>query len=130
MGRERVAEPVRVSEDAAQGGGVEAPAARRHEECVLGTAHELRTRLPQVAREPVRGFFAERNDSLLAALPEDPHLLLLEIDVREVELDGLPAAQAGRVDKLDERTVSESERLVVSQRFERRLDLGAARRIR
>ena len=40
------------------------------------------------------------------------HELLLEVDVAQVEADRLRAAQARRVDELDERAVAEPERAV------------------
>ena len=66
--REGVAEAVRVRQQAAQGARVEAAAACREEERVLGAADELRSRLAQVERDPVRRLFAERDDALLPAL--------------------------------------------------------------
>ena len=56
--------------------------------------------------------------------------LLLEVDVREVERDRLRAAQAGRVDELDERAVPQAERPVAGERVDHRLDLAALRRVR
>ena len=109
--RERVAQPVRVGDEAAQRRGVEPAAARREEERVLGAARELRARLAQVARDEARRLLAERHDAVLRALAvPDVDELLLEVDVAEVEPDRLGAAQAGRVDELDERAVAERER--------------------
>src|SRR5439155_20299107 len=91
---------------------------------------ELRSRLPQVAGQPPRRFFSERHHPLLAALPANTNEFLLEVDVGEVEVDGLAAAQSRRVDELDERPVAERERAVAVERLERRLDLLAFRGIR
>ena len=53
-------------------------------------------------RDDVRRLLAERDDALLAALPADANVLLLEVDVAEVEADRFRASQPGRVDELDE----------------------------
>ena len=74
--------------------------------------HELRTCVLQVEPNPVRGLLAERDDSLLVALAPDANRLLLEVDVAEIEVDRLAAAQPGRVDELEQRAVAERERLV------------------
>ena len=90
----------------------------------VGAARELGPRLAEVARDPVAGLLAERDDPLLRALAlADVDVLLLEVDVAEVEPDGLGAAQAGRVDELEQRAVAERERL----RPARRLPRGAPR---
>src|SRR6266511_2887313 len=109
MRGERVPEPVRMGEHAPQRRRVEAAAAGGEEEGILGAA---------------------RDRALLAALASDVHLLLLELDVGEVEPDGLGAAQPGRVDELDERAVPERQRPLAVQGVERRLDLGGAGRVR
>ena len=95
MGRERMPESVRVGEEAPNRARVQASAARRKEESVLGAACELGSRLLQVAAKPVSSFFPEWHDALLAALAPDVNGLLLEVDVAQVEVDGLLAAQAG-----------------------------------
>ena len=78
----------------------------------------------------MRGLLAERHDPLLAALAAHVEELLLEVDVAEVEPDGLGAAQAGRVDELDERAVAEPERAVAARSaVEQRVDLGGLRRV-
>ena len=79
--------------------------ARGDEERVLGAADELRSRLADVAGEPVRGLLAERDDALLAALAADVDGLLLVVDVHEVEPNGFAAPQSGRVDELEQRAV-------------------------
>src|SRR6266516_7123330 len=103
---ERVTQSVRMREEASQRRRVEPAAARRHEERVLRITHELRARLVQIACELQRGLLAERHDALLAALAADVKLLLLEVDVREVEIDGLAASQAGRGAGLQESAVA------------------------
>jgi len=66
----------------------------------------------QPAAEPPGGLLAERDEALLAALPADVHVLAVEVDVREVEPDGLGGAKAARVDELHERGVPQGERVV------------------
>ena len=119
--RERVAEAVRVRHQAAQRRGVEPAAAGREEERVVGAAGELGARLAEVAGDPVGGLLAERDDPVLRALAvADVDVLLLEVDVAEIEPDRLRAAQAGRVDELEQRPVADRERLVaVAERVAR-----------
>ena len=89
MRRERVSQTMRVPDEAADRARVEPAPTRGEEERVDGAAGELRTRVPQVAGEMVRGLLPERDDPLLPALAVDVHGLALEVDVREVEPDGL-----------------------------------------
>src|SRR5919202_1298896 len=103
---------MRMREQAAQRRGVEPASARGDEQCVLRAAHELRTCVAEIEREPVRCFLAEGNDALLPALAAYVQLLLLEVDVREIEIDRLAAAQARGVHELEQRAVSQRERLV------------------
>src|SRR5258706_8854906 len=63
---ERVAQPVWVRSDAPQRAGVEPPSARREEQRVVRARRERGPRLVEIARHPVRGFFAERDDAFLA----------------------------------------------------------------
>jgi len=84
-----------MADEAAQGTGVEPPATRREEEGVLGAARQLGPGVVQVASRPGGRLLAQRNDSLLAALTEHVHGLVLEIDVGQVEPDRLGAAQTG-----------------------------------
>jgi hypothetical protein len=56
-------------------------------------------------------------------------VLLLEVDVRQVERNGLRAAQAGRVDQLDEGTVAQRERSVSGEAVECRVDGLGPRRV-
>src|SRR5919198_2263919 len=127
---EGVAQPMRVRRDPPQRARVEPRSSHRDEERVLRGTDKRRPRLAQVAREPVRGLLAERHDPLLAALPAYVERLLLEVDVGEVEVDRLAAAEAGRVDELDERAVPERQRLGAVQCVEARLDLIGPRRDR
>jgi integrase len=125
MGGEGVPEAVRMGDDAPQGARVEPASARREEERVIRAFRELRSGVAQVAAEPERRFLAQRDDALLATLAAaDVHELLLEVDVPEVEADRFRAAQARRVDELDERAVPQRNRPLALERRERLLDLG------
>src|SRR5512146_3563834 len=64
---ERVAQPVRVGDDAAQRARVEASAASRQEEGVVRSRGKRGPGVAEVARQPERRLLAERDDSLLAA---------------------------------------------------------------
>src|ERR687886_2243035 len=76
----------------------------------------------------MRRLFAERNRPLLAALAVNADELLLEVDVTEVEIDRLAAPKAGRVDELDERSVSQRKRPLRLEPSQLRVDLLRARR--
>ena len=65
----------------------------------------------------------------LLALAADADGLLLEVDVDEVEVDRLAAAQAGRVDELEQRAVAERERIVARVLLEHGVDLGGLGRV-
>src|ERR671930_1943492 len=105
VGRERVPQAVRVREEPAQRARVEPASAGGEEERVLGAAGELRPCLAKVDGEPVRSLLAERDDPLLVAFPAHVDELLLEVDVREIQVDGFLRAKSGRVDELEERAV-------------------------
>ncbi len=63
-------------------------------------------------------------------LPSDVYGLLLEVDVAQVEVDGLPAAEAGRVDELEERSVPNRQSIVAGDLVEDGVDLFRLRRFR
>src|SRR5205823_710465 len=88
---------------------VEPPPASGQEERVLGAAGESRAPVAEVQAEAVRRLLAERHDAVLAALSAHVHGLAVEVDVSEIEADRLVAAEAGRVDELDERRSSSLE---------------------
>jgi aminopeptidase len=127
---EGVAQPVRMRSDPSEGARVEATAVRREEERVLSTPGELWPCVVEVPRGPPRGLLSERDDALLAALAAHADVLLLEVDVGQVESDGLGASKAGGVDELDEGSVPERERAVAVERPERRVHLLRTRRVR
>src|SRR5438876_7933618 len=118
-----------MGEQAAQRARVEPSPAHGDEEGVLRIPYEARAPVLEVTAQPVRSFLAQRNDALLVALALHAHCLLLEVDVSEIEPDRLRAAQAGRVDELDERTVAQREWLVAGQALEEGVHLVALGRL-
>ena len=83
----------------------------------------------QVPRDVECGLLAERHDALLAALAAHVDELAVEVDVAEVERDGLGAAEPGGVEELEEGAVAQRERRVAFDELEDRLDLGRLRRV-
>src|SRR5581483_7641661 len=81
--------------------------------------------------DPRGRFLAERHHPVLRALAA-PHVdeLLLEVDVAEVETDGLRAPEPRGVHELDERAVPERERALALERLQLALDLLRPRRVR
>ena len=114
---------MRVRDDAPERARVEPTAPSRHEQRVLGAPNELRTAVPEIPGEPVRRFLAQGDDPLLAALAEHANRLLLEVDVREIELHRLLRAQAGRVDELPERAVAKGDRAFALERLQLAVDV-------
>ena len=76
-----------------------------------------------------RRLLAERDDALLAALSAHVHDLAVEVDVAEVERDGLGASEPRGVEELEERAVAQGERRVALDDLEDLLDLGRLRRV-
>ena len=103
--------------------GVQPPAARGEEESILGAACQVRSCVLQIEPNPVGRLFAERDDPLLVALAPDANRLLLEVDVSEIEVDSLAAAEPGRVDELEQGAVAQRERVVAAQPLENGVDL-------
>ena len=118
-----------MREQPAERARVEPASADREEERVARAASEVRTPVAEPAAEPPRGLLADRHEPLLAALATHVHLLPIEVDVGEIEPDGLRRAEATRVDELDERSVPERERVVAGEPVDRALDLAQARRL-
>ena len=125
MGRERVTQSVRrhPSIEAGHARGAldgrpgllsrQAAAAGRHEERIAargGGASRQRgwPHFAVVAAEPFEGNLAHRHHPLLVALPDDPHETTLEGEILAVQAECLADPQAGRVQQLEERTVSEA----------------------
>src|SRR5688572_31142863 len=130
MSRERMPEPVRVAEEAADGARVEAASPDREEDRVVRSEDEGGPAGLEVARHVQRGLLAQREDALLAALPSHVDELAFEVHVSEVERDRFGTSQPGGVEELEERTVAERERRVPFHDLEDRFDLGRLRRIR
>ena len=97
-----------MGDEPAKRAGVEPAAARGEEEARSRRRARAGAGLTEVAREPEGGLLAQRDGALLAALPAHAHALLVEVDVGEIQVDRLAAAQAGGVDELDERAVAQS----------------------
>ena len=122
---EGVPQPMWMGDQSAQGRSVEPASTRREEERVLGAAGEVRSCLAHIACDEARRLLAERYDAVLAAFAEpDVHQFLFEVDVAQVETDGLGAPQACGIDELDECLVSERERPVAAERVDDVLDLA------
>ena len=105
------------------------PRAERNSASIAPRA-SVGSRVAQVAGDVVRGLLAERDDALLAALAVDVQRLALEVDVREVEADGLGAPQPRGVEELEQRAVAERERGVAVHQLEQLVDLRLLRRVR
>src|SRR6187431_892733 len=91
---EGVAEPMGVAQEPPNGAGVEAATAHGEEDGVIRAGAELRSAELEVARELERGLLSEWDDALLPSLAAHVHDLALEVDVPEVERDGLLAPQS------------------------------------
>ena len=98
--------------------------ADREEERVARATSEVRTPIAEPTAEPPDGLLADRHDPLLAALSTHVHLLPIEIDVGEIEPDGLRRSEATRVDELDERCVPQCKRVVAGEPVDRALDFA------
>ena len=87
------------------------PAALRVQE-ELGAVPPVEVRAPagEVAAERVDRRTADRHDAFLSALPRDPHEPVVEVDAAFLEPDSLGHPQAGAVEELDERPVTERAR--------------------
>ena len=127
---ERVPQPVRVADEAADGARVEPAPTGGEEERIDGAARERRASVSQVAREPKRGLLAERDDTVLPALAAaDVHRLALEVHIREVEADSLGAPQTAGVEELEESCVPQGEGRISMHLSDDALDLCDLRRI-
>ena len=129
VGREGVAEAMRMAKQPSHRARVETPAAHGQEEGVVRAGRERRPSRLQVARELERRLLAERDDALLAALAADVHDLAVEVDVAEVERDRLLAPQPRRVEELEQGAVAERQRRVAVDELEQLLDLGGLGRV-
>jgi hypothetical protein len=130
MRRERMPQAVRMGKDAAKRRGVQAPTACREEHGVLRTACELGASLVQIPREDMRRLFAQRDDPLFPTFATDMELLAVEVDVCELEPDGLRASKPGGIDQLDERPIPQRERPVSIELVESGFHLGCLGTVR
>src|SRR5688572_28445190 len=119
-----------MGEEPAERARVEAAAAEREEDGIDRAAGELRPAVLEVAPQPVGSLLAQRDDALLVALAAHPHRLLLEVDVRQIEADCLSAAQASRVDELEQSAVPEPQRVVAFERAQDSIYLLGFGRVR
>src|SRR5699024_10521252 len=109
----RVPEAMGVRQQAAEDARVEPLPPDGEEESVAGAACELRTAVAQPARDAPGRLLAERDEPLLVTLPTDVELLPVEVDVAEIEADGLGRPETARVDDLQQCGVAQRERAVV-----------------
>ena len=86
---EGVAEAVGVGQQLAEGRGLERLPARGEEERVERAPRQVRAPIFQIAPQVVGRLFSQGNDPFLAALAVHVDDLLLEVDVRELQVDGL-----------------------------------------
>lgn len=85
MRGERMPEPMGVAEEASNGARVEAASTDREEDGVVRSDGEGGSAALEVVRDVERGFLAEWDDALLAALASYVDELAVEVDVSEVE---------------------------------------------
>src|SRR5205085_7957503 len=143
MRRERVAEEMRVhalgveaglrgetTEDQERAGARERTTARIEEELRPVPHVEERTAAREVPAYRFDGGPADRDDTLLVSLAEGADDPVLEVDVRLREADGLADAQAGAVEKLDERAVAVCARRGACGGFDQPLRLRRRERAR
>ena len=84
----------------------------------------------QVARHGAQRVLADRHEARLAALALDAHLLGVEVDRADVEVDDLLRAQAARVGELEQRAVALLERRRGRDPVQQRRDVGGLERAR
>jgi hypothetical protein len=88
---EGMPQAVRMSEESADGARVEATSAHRQEHRVVRSRRERRSAELEVPRDVERRLLPEWDDALLTALASHMHDLAVEVDVTEIEGDGLGA---------------------------------------
>ena len=108
---------------------VETTTARGQEDGVIRAGCKLRPPGLEVARELERGLLAERDHAFLSSLAAHVHDLAVEVDVREVERDGLLAPQSGGVEELQQCAVAQREWRLAVDELEELVDFGRLRRI-
>ena len=140
---ERVPEQVRVhatrlearaigelAQDEKRAGARERTTARVEEELGAIAAVEVGATEREVAAHGLGGGPTERDEPLLAALPEHAHDALLDGDARLLEPRGLRHAQPGAVQELDERPVAKPARRRPGGGVDQALGLGRRERPR
>jgi hypothetical protein len=118
--RERVPEQMRMDtlrieargsrqppQDQERAGPGERPALRVQEELGAVAAVEERPAAREVAAQCLGRLAADRHDPLLAALADDAHEPVVEVDAALLEADGLRDPEPGTVEQLDEGPVAE-----------------------
>src|SRR5437870_3741035 len=141
MARERVPEDVGrdALAQARLGGGAthdrperlprEAPPARVHEQAAaVADAGIQRADVPEVTAHPLRGFAADRHETLLSPLAHADHVARAQVDVIEGEAQTLGRAHAGRVEQLEHRAIPHAAwPIEIGRLDERRDDLAGER---
>ena len=130
MGCVRVSEAVRVREEPPERARVESSAAHGDEHGVARPACERRPPVAQPEPEAPRRFLAEWHEPFLAALAADVELLAVEVDVRQVQPDGLGGAKPARVDELEEGGVAQLDRVAAGDTVDGSLDVLELERLR
>ena len=95
MGGKRVAEAVWIGEEPPERRGLEGTTSGGEEQCVDRTAGEVGAAMLEVQTEAESCLLTQRDGALLASLASNQQGLLLEVDVSELEVDGLLRSQAG-----------------------------------
>ena len=137
VGRERVAEEVRVhstrleagpvgqlAEDEERAGARERPAARVQEQLRAVATIKVRAAEREVAADGFCGRAPERHEALLATLAEHAHDALLDRDAALLEPGRLGDTEAGAVEELHERAVAEGARRRSDSGVDEPLGLG------
>ena len=105
-------------------------ALRVEEELWTTPAIEERPAAGEVSAHRLDALAAERDDPLLVSFAEAPHDPVLQVDAPAVEPHRLADAQAGPVEELDERTVTERARRRPVRGLNQPLDFSRGQRAR
>lgn len=103
---------MRVRKEPAEDARVEPPAADGDEQRVAGASYERGPPVTEPPRDAPGRLLAERDEPLLPSLPSHVDVFAVEVDIGEVEPDGLGRAETAGVDELHERGVPQRERIV------------------
>src|SRR3954447_18630887 len=91
---------------------------------------EVRPSARRVAAKRLSRLTADRNDPLLAALADDAHEAVVQVDRGTLEADGLRHAQARAVQQLDEGAVAQRPRRDTGGGVDQPLGLAGRKRLR